>query len=593
MQFIRNLLYNVLFLLILTFIFLFSLNNLVFAEGNTCLWTDDGGDNKFSTASNWSGCAGTVPTNGDNLVFAETSSSDNTNEYLYNNILGLIVNNITFSGSVTTWLGTHIDGNEITVNSGIDVTQVKVSDPSVNVYILAPIKLGGNVTITGSEQHNFNITNLNLNGHTLTNNEMSDNFGIVGVISGSGNIITHQDIYIDPGLRNNGPSNTWIGNLQIGSDAFAKVYPGALGSNNSTLTISDGGTLNLRSFNDEEIRQSITMGGSGSTIKDLDGNDVSSGAILVEDYSYGNVTGNVTLKGNITLTSNTAIRSRAITTITGPIFGNYTISFLESSPGPGPILPYCSEYNNTACLLLICSSNNQSLTPNSSNCSTIINTPTPTVTSTPQPTATPKPTATPISLPTVTHAPLPPSNPGNSPISLAALINFILSLRPVNTTPPVPPLNDNYPDANVPCAHSPFATSGTGYWCKNYDWGYTREDKNGYVPPSTTLSSRGYGYRNCTDYVAWKVKQVHNITLPKNWSNAKNWATKAKAANYSVDNTPRVGDIAVWTNNLYGHVAYVAGLNKDEVPILYEFNKHRDGTFSYTREAKADFYIHF
>ena len=29
------------------------------------------------------------------------------------------------------------------------------------------------------------------------------------------------------------------------------------------------------------------------------------------------------------------------------------------------------------------------------------------------------------------------------------------------------------------------------------------------------ISPYGYGYRNCTDYVAWKIRQVLGVTLPK------------------------------------------------------------------------------
>ena len=39
------------------------------AAVQTCTWTGTAGDNKFSTATNWSNCGGGVPQTGDIIVF--------------------------------------------------------------------------------------------------------------------------------------------------------------------------------------------------------------------------------------------------------------------------------------------------------------------------------------------------------------------------------------------------------------------------------------------------------------------------------------------------------------------------------------------
>jgi hypothetical protein len=61
-----------------------------------------------------------------------------------------------------------------------------------------------------------------------------------------------------------------------------------------------------------------------------------------------------------------------------------------------------------------------------------------------------------------------------------------------------------YPHPTVPCAHAPYATTG---FCPGYDWGPVHADAPGYTV-ATTYSARGYGYRNCTDYVAWKLESL-------------------------------------------------------------------------------------
>src|SRR5439155_19136468 len=69
----------------------------------------------------------------------------------------------------------------------------------------------------------------------------------------------------------------------------------------------------------------------------------------------------------------------------------------------------------------------------------------------------------------------------------------------------------DYPYVNMPCVWPPYATTGTGNWCKevnkkgkiisDYDWGTIHNNNTG----RSELSPYGYDYRNCTDYVAWKV----------------------------------------------------------------------------------------
>lgn len=116
---------------------------------------------------------------------------------------------------------------------------------------------------------------------------------------------------------------------------------------------------------------------------------------------------------------------------------------------------------------------------------------------------------------------------------------------------------DTYPDSDAPCAANDDTDKGkidgSGYWCSGYDWGYG----------SSTNSSRGYGYRNCTDWAAWRVPELTGVSVPTGWSHAKYWDDKARDAGYSVDSNPERGDIAVWDSGNYGHVEVVESVNND------------------------------
>lgn len=102
----------------------------------------------------------------------------------------------------------------------------------------------------------------------------------------------------------------------------------------------------------------------------------------------------------------------------------------------------------------------------------------------------------------------------------------------------------------------------------------------------------GYGCRQCTSYVAWKIGQKTGIY--PSWGNAKDFATKAMAAGYKEVQTPVTGSIAVSTKsttyNPYGHVAWVESnpypSNGKSVIRVSEYNNKSCGYGNYCeREA--------
>jgi surface antigen len=141
-----------------------------------------------------------------------------------------------------------------------------------------------------------------------------------------------------------------------------------------------------------------------------------------------------------------------------------------------------------------------------------------------------------------------------------------------------------YPDAMLPCEHAPYSSVG---YCTTvngpYDWGPVPDTTPGWTV-ATTHSPRGYTYRNCTDWVAWRLEQLGvPDALVRGLGNGGQWAANAVGrAGLVVSSTPRRGDAAVQVGNP-GHVAYVEAVFADGAIRVSEYNKWFSGTYDDTR----------
>lgn len=132
------------------------------------------------------------------------------------------------------------------------------------------------------------------------------------------------------------------------------------------------------------------------------------------------------------------------------------------------------------------------------------------------------------------------------------------------------------------------AYNGPGSDPSQYWW--TDSSGNGY-------SSYGYAYRNCTDYVAWKVQ---SLGVADSWTrglgNGGDWYDKAgNKSGLDRGTTPKVGAAAVVPSSTpgfggFGHVAYVEAVNKDSsgavtTITVSEYNYDLNGHY-HTRTGK-------
>ena len=110
---------------------------------------------------------------------------------------------------------------------------------------------------------------------------------------------------------------------------------------------------------------------------------------------------------------------------------------------------------------------------------------------------------------------------------------------------------------------------------------------NDYPWPSANpgeLSPLGYVYRNCTDFVAWRLNRDAGITTAPwkyTWANltplggnAIDWKTSLIANGWTTSHVPVPGAVAYWgkSGGSEGHVAYVQAVNLNDTVTLEEYN---------------------
>jgi surface antigen len=121
---------------------------------------------------------------------------------------------------------------------------------------------------------------------------------------------------------------------------------------------------------------------------------------------------------------------------------------------------------------------------------------------------------------------------------------------------------------------SAYAVRGVLAEGDDYPWPYEQIDDNG-----GGLSPLGYYYRECVDFVAWRLNRDAGSTSgPWAWTwqnltpsggNASNWARAWSSKGWPSSKTPVVGSVA-WFN--YNHVAYVQSVPGDGTVVLEEYN---------------------
>ncbi len=120
-----------------------------------------------------------------------------------------------------------------------------------------------------------------------------------------------------------------------------------------------------------------------------------------------------------------------------------------------------------------------------------------------------------------------------------------------------------------------YMLSGARELGDDYPWYYELSEDQG-----AGLSPLNYYYRQCTDFVAWRLnRDAGSYAAPFKWvwssltptgGNASQWEYAWEQHNWTVSDTPIVGSVAWfgWSN----HVAYVKSVNADGTVTIEEYN---------------------
>ena len=119
-----------------------------------------------------------------------------------------------------------------------------------------------------------------------------------------------------------------------------------------------------------------------------------------------------------------------------------------------------------------------------------------------------------------------------------------------------------------------YAISGIRAEGDDYPWPFEATDTQG-----GGLSPLGYYYRECVDFVAWRLNRDAGVGgSPWKWTwskmtpnngNASGWADAWASHGWPTSSTPVVGAVAWFT---YNHVAYVQSVPGDGTVVLEEYN---------------------
>ena len=109
-------------------------------------------------------------------------------------------------------------------------------------------------------------------------------------------------------------------------------------------------------------------------------------------------------------------------------------------------------------------------------------------------------------------------------------------------------------------------------------WNETPDDYGG------GLSPLRYYYRECVDFVAWRLNRDAGVTsAPWKWDwgnlasgSAYAWADEWAAKGWPTSSTPVVGSVAWFP---YNHVAYVQSVNGDGTVTIEEYNQNSDHSY--------------
>lgn len=166
------------------------------------------------------------------------------------------------------------------------------------------------------------------------------------------------------------------------------------------------------------------------------------------------------------------------------------------------------------------------------------------------------------------------SNEGAQSITVSAGAAATITARDTFKATTPEQLAQQSKDALRAAANSAYVASGAREMGDDYPWPYELTDDQG-----GGLSPLNYYYRECVDFVAWRLnRDAGSYAAPFKWvwsnltplgGNGGQWMYNWQAKGWPVSSVPVVGAVAYTGGN---HIAYVKSVNSDGTVTIEEYN---------------------
>ncbi len=166
------------------------------------------------------------------------------------------------------------------------------------------------------------------------------------------------------------------------------------------------------------------------------------------------------------------------------------------------------------------------------------------------------------------------SDAGAQSIAVSAEVAATVTVRDGYRATTPDQLAQQNKDALRAAANAAYLASGAREMGDDYPWPYELTDDQG-----GGLSPLNYYYRECVDFVAWRLnRDAGYYAAPYKWvwsnltplgGNGGQWMYNWQAKGWPVSKTPVVGAVAYTGGN---HIAYVKAVNSDGTVLLEEYN---------------------
>ena len=312
------------------------------AATQTCTWNGTAGDNKFSTATNWTCDSGSAPAAGVILAFdISTITADTT-----------LTQDLTFAVGGFKSVGTENKTYKSYIITGSVLNISGTMDVSSYIKFNLPIKAVGPLVITGASFGSDASLDLGVNSLLLT--QSARNYpDVPSQVTGTGSITVAGGTRLYPAVHDFRTGvitpfdfKGWAGKIVVKEQSAMYLFPGVF-TDAVSFEIQEGSVIQVCGMNGASIPNSLTIGGKG---QDWGAMYLDNSCALIGFDGTGATDTTINPKasakwtGPIVLTADTEVAGLGELTVAGSLSGNYKLTQIAGDIGKVTI----ASSNNTS-----------------------------------------------------------------------------------------------------------------------------------------------------------------------------------------------------------------------------------------------------